>query len=284
VGKSSLMNAFLGQKIAIVSAKPQTTRHTQLGILTEPGYQLIFVDTPGMHAPRNKLGEYMVETAARAMLDADVILFIVDASAAPMLEDIHLAEQIRNRAGVAPVVLALNKSDLLKPEHVLIHTNAYRGLAPEAKWMLISATRGDNLEALRQMLIAALPEGGPLYEGDEVTQTYARDLAAEMIREAALNALEQEVPHGIAIEIESFDETRPDLIRLSAVVYLERESHKPIVIGRGGSKLKEIGTNARQSIEEMLGRKVFLELHVKVRADWRKSERDVKRFGYSDKQ
>jgi GTP-binding protein Era len=284
VGKSSLMNAFLGQKIAIVSAKPQTTRHAQLGILTEPGYQLVFVDTPGMHAPRNKLGEYMVEAAARAMLDADVILFIVDASAAPMPEDVHLAEQIHNRAGVAPVVLALNKSDLLKPEHVLIHTNAYRGLAPEARWMLISATRGDNLDALRQILIEALPEGEPLYPEDEVTQTYARDLAAEMIREAALNALEQEVPHGIAVEIESFDETRPDLIRLSAVVYLERESHKPIVIGKGGSKLKEIGTNARQSIEEMLGRKVFLELHVKVRADWRKSERDMKRFGYSDKQ
>jgi GTP-binding protein Era len=226
----------------------------------------------------------MVEAAARAMLDADVILFIVDASAAPMPEDVHLAEQIHNRAGVAPVVLALNKSDLLKPEHVLIHTNAYRGLAPEARWMLISATRGDNLDALRQILIEALPEGEPLYPEDEVTQTYARDLAAEMIREAALNALEQEVPHGIAVEIESFDETRPDLIRLSAVVYLERESHKPIVIGKGGSKLKEIGTNARQSIEEMLGRKVFLELHVKVRADWRKSERDMKRFGYSDKQ
>jgi GTP-binding protein Era len=284
VGKSSLMNAFLGQKVAIVSAKPQTTRHTQLGILTEPGYQLVFVDTPGMHAPRNKLGEYMVEAAARAMLDADAILFIVDASAAPGLEDIRLAEQIRNRAGAAPVVLALNKSDLLKPADVRPNSDAYRALVSEAKWMLISATRGDNLDALRQMLIEALPEGEPLYPEDEVTQTYARDLAAEMIREAALNALEQEVPHGIAVEIESFDETRPDLIHLSAVVYLERESHKPIVIGRGGSKLKEIGTKARHSIEDMLGLKVFLELHVKVRADWRKSDKDVKRFGYSDKQ
>lgn len=277
------MNALLGQKVAIVSAKPQTTRHTQLGILTEPGYQLIFVDTPGMHAPRNKLGEYMVETAARAMLDADAILFIVDSSTPPSADDARLAEQIRNRAGVAPVILALNKSDLLKPADVRPNTDAYRALVPEAKWMMISATRGDNLEALRQMLVEALPEGDVLYPEDEVTQTHLRDIAAELIREAALNALEQEVPHGIAIEIESFDDTRPDLTRLSAIVYIERESHKAIVIGKGGSKLKEIGTQARQSIEDLLQQKVFLELHVKVRADWRKSERDVKRFGYSEK-
>lgn len=281
VGKSSLMNAYLGEKIAIVSPKPQTTRHTQLGILSEKDYQLIFVDTPGMHEPRNKLGEYMVEAAARAMLDADAILFIVDASTPPHADDGRLAEQIRNRAGAAPVILALNKSDVLKPAHVLPHTEAYRALVPEAKWMLISATRGDNLAELRQMLVDVLPEGPALYPEDELTQTHLRDLAAELIREAALTALEQEVPHGVAIEIEQFDEnSKPGLVRLSAVLYVERESHKGIVIGAGGSKLKEIGVNARQQIENLLQQKVFLEIHVKVRRNWREKENEVRRMGY----
>jgi len=277
------MNAFLGQKIAIVSPKPQTTRHTQLGILTGPGYQIIFIDTPGMHQPRNKLGEYMVETAARALLDADVLLFIVDASVPPRPDDERLAEKIKNRPGAAPVILALNKSDLLRPADVLAHTDAYRALAPAAQWLLVSATRGDNLDRLRQMLVDALPEGPPLYAEDELTQTHLRDLAAELIREAALNTLEQEVPHGIAVEIEAFDESRPGLVRISALLYVERESHKPIVIGRGGSKLKEIGTRARQEIENLLQQKVFLEIRVKVRKDWREDERAVRQFGYTEK-
>jgi GTP-binding protein Era len=281
VGKSSLMNAYLGEKIAIVSPKPQTTRHTQLGILSEKDYQLIFVDTPGMHEPRNKLGEYMVEAAARAMLDADAILFIVDASAPPHADDVRLAQTIQNRAGAAPVVLALNKSDVLKPAHVLPHTEAYRALVPEAKWMLISATRGDNLAELRQMLIDVLPEGPALFPEDELTQTHLRDLCAELIREAALTSLEQEVPHGIAIEIELFDETsKPGLVRVSSVLYVEREAHKGIVIGAGGSKLKEIGVNARQQMETLLQQKVFLEVHVKVRRNWREKENEVHRMGY----
>lgn len=283
VGKSSLMNAFLGQKIAIVSPKPQTTRHTQLGILTGPDYQIVFVDTPGMHQPRNKLGEYMVETATRALRDADAILFIVDVSVLPHSDDVQLAEKIKNRPGAAPVLLALNKSDLLRPADVIAHTDAYRALAPEAPWMLVSATRGDNLDRLRQMLVDALPEGPPLYAEDELTQTHLRDLAAELIREAALNALEQEVPHGVAVEIEAFDESRPDLVRIGALLYVERESHKPIVIGKGGSKLKEIGTRARQEIENLLQQKVFLEIRVKVRKDWRDDERAVRQFGYSEK-
>lgn len=277
------MNAFLGQKIAIVSPKPQTTRHTQLGILTAPDYQMVFVDTPGMHRPRNKLGEYLVETATRALRDADVILFIVDVSVLPHSDDVQLAEKIKNRPGAAPVLLALNKSDLLRPADVIAHTDAYRALAPEAPWMLVSATRGDNLDRLRQMLVDALPEGPPLYAEDELTQTHLRDLAAELIREAALNALEQEVPHGVAVEIEAFDESRPDLVRIGALLYVERESHKPIVIGKGGSKLKEIGTRARQEIENLLQQKVFLEIRVKVRKDWRDDERAVRQFGYSEK-
>jgi GTP-binding protein Era len=283
VGKSSLMNAFLGQKIAIVSPKPQTTRHTQLGILTGPDYQIVFVDTPGMHQPRNKLGEYMVEAATRALRDADAVLFIVDVSVLPHSDDVRLAKKIENRPGNVPIVLALNKSDLLKPADVIAHTDAYRALAPQAQWMLVSATRGDNLDQLRQMLVDALPEGPPLYAADELTQTHLRDLAAELIREAALNSLEQEVPHGIAVSIEDFDESRPDLVRISALLYVERESHKPIVIGKGGAKLKEIGTHARQEIENLLQQKVFLEIRVKVRKDWRDDERAVRQFGYSEK-
>ncbi|MDW8326988.1 MAG: GTPase Era [Anaerolineales bacterium] len=283
VGKSSLMNAFLGQKIAIVSPKPQTTRHTQLGILTGPDYQIVFVDTPGMHQPRNKLGEYMVETATRALRDADAVLFIVDVSTRPHPDDERLAEKIKNRPNNTPVLLALNKSDLLRPPDVIPHTDAYRALVPEAQWMLVSATRGDNLEKLRQMLVEVLPEGPALYPEDELTQTHLRDLAAELIREAALNALEQEVPHGIAVTIEDFDESRPDLVRISALLYVERESHKPIVIGKGGAKLKEIGTRARQEIEHLLQQKVFLEIHVKVRKDWRDDERAVRQFGYRKK-
>lgn len=280
VGKSSLMNAYLGQKIAIVSPKPQTTRHSQLGILTEPNYQVVFVDTPGLHEPRNALGQYMVETAARAILDADAILFIVDASRPPGPEDIHCADRIKARPGLAPVILALNKSDQLKPADVVPFTDAYRALVPEAQWMLVSATRGDNLPELLAMLVAALPEGPTLYPEDDLTQTHLRDIAAELVREAALNTLQQEVPHGIAVEVEAFDESKPGLVRIAAVVYVEREAHKPIVIGKGAGKLKEIGSRARLEIEKLLEQKVYLELRVKVRADWRADEREVKRLGY----
>lgn len=280
VGKSSLMNAYLGEKIAIVSPKPQTTRLTQLGILTEPGYQVVFVDTPGLHEPRNALGQYMVESAARAILDADAILFIVDASQPPGGEDANCAARLQAAPSRLPVVLALNKSDLLEPKHVIGHTDAYRALVPEAQWMLVSATRGDNLDALLKMIVAALPDGPALYPEDELTQTHLRDLAADLVREAALNVLEQEVPHGIAVAVEAFDESKPGLTRITATVYVERESHKPIVIGKGASKLKEIGSRARLEIERLLDGKVYLELHVKVRADWRKDEREVKRLGY----
>jgi GTP-binding protein Era len=281
VGKSTLINRYLGQKIAIVSEKPQTTRHAQLGILTRPEAQIIFVDTPGMHAPRNALGAYMVEAAARALLDADAVLFIADVSAPPGPDDLRLAERLQRRPGVAPVILALNKSDLLAPEDVLPHSDAYRALAPDAPWMLVSATRGDNAEELLALIVGALPAGPPLYPEDEITQTHVRDLAAEFIREAALNALEQEVPHGIAVEVEDFQERPDGVTYVAATLYVERESHKGIVIGRGGHMLKQIGSAARREIERLLEQKVFLELRVKVRKNWRKDEREVRRLGYA---
>ena len=280
VGKSTLMNAYLGQKIAIISDKPQTTRHTQLGILSRPDAQVIFVDTPGMHQPRNPLGAYMVEAATRALLDADAVLLIVDVSVAPGPGDRRLAELIAGRTEPGPVILALNKSDRLKPEDILPHSAAYQALAPGADWMLISASRGDNLPQLLDLIVASLPEGPALYPEDELTQTHVRELAAEFVREAALNALEQEVPHGIAVEIEEFQERGEAGAYITATIIVERESHKGIVIGRGGGKLKEIGSAARKEIETLLGYKVFLELHVKVRPNWRKNEADVQRFGY----
>ena len=280
VGKSTLMNAYLGQKIAITSSKPQTTRHSQLGILSLPEAQVIFVDTPGMHEPRNPLGEYMVEAARRALADADTILFIVDISAPPGPSDERLAALIAGRAEPGPVVLALNKSDRLEPQDILPHTNAYQALAPQAKWMLVSATRGDNLKELLGLLIAGLPPGPALYPEDELTQTHVRDLAGEFVREAALNALAEEVPHGIAVEVDEFKERGDKGAYITATVFVERESHKGIVIGRGGSMLKQIGSAARQEIERMLGYPVYLELHVKVRANWRKNENEVQRLGY----
>jgi len=281
VGKSSLVNYLLGQKIAIVSDKPQTTRQTQLGILTRPEAQVIFVDTPGMHEPRNALGAAMVEGAARALLEADAVLFIVDVSTPPGPGDLRLAEIIAQKPGLAPVLLALNKSDLLRPEHVILHSEAYRALAREAPWMLVSAKRGDNLDELLNMIVRALPEGPALYPEDEVTQTHVRDLAGELIREAALNALEQEVPYGIAVEIDEFKERRNAPTYVAATLYVERESHKGIVIGKGGQMLKRIGVAARLEIEKLIENQTYLELRVKVRKHWRKDEREVKRLGYS---
>ena len=284
VGKSSLMNAYLGQKIAIVSPKPQTTRQTQIGIFTRPDAQIVFVDTPGMHTPKNALGKFMVETATRTLQDVDAILFIVDVSTPPGPSDALLARTIAEKASGKRVVLALNKSDKLGPENVVAHSAAYSALAPAAPWMLTSATRGDNLDQLLDLIIHTLPEGPALYAEDEVTQTNLRDLAAELVREAALNSLEEEVPHGLAVEIEEFQERLTGPTFISAMVFVERESHKPIVIGKGGQMLKQIGSQARLEIEKLLEKPVYLELHVKVHKDWRKDEREVRRLGYTSKE
>ena len=280
VGKSTLMNHFLGQKIAIISAKPQTTRRTQLGILSRPDAQIIFVDTPGMHEPRNPLGVYMVDVATRALNEADAVLFIVDVSVPPGPGDERLAELIRSRSEPGTVVLAMNKADRLAPEDVIPHTEGYRSLAPDAEWLLVSATRGDNLDELLAALVRAMPESPALYPEDEVTQTHVRDLAAEFIREAALNALDEEVPHGIAVEIDEFSERDDSNTYIAATLYVERDSHKGIVIGKGGAMLKRIGSHAREEIERLLDGKVYLDVHVKVRPEWRKRETDVRRMGY----
>lgn len=279
VGKSTLMNAYLGQKVAIVTPKPQTTRHRLLGILTLPHAQLIFMDTPGIHQPRHKLGHYMVETAKNAISDADVILFMVDVSVPPTDEDQAVAQLVAKNPRT-PVILALNKMDLVQPADLQAHFDAYWALGQFAAWMLISATRGDNLEKLRDIIISHLPLGPRYYPPDQVTDQPERFVAAELIREQILLQTHQEVPYGVAVVVEEFKERRPDLTYISATIYVERESHKGIIIGNKGEKLKQIGQKARQHLEEMVGHQVYLELWVKVRKKWRQDERQLRELGY----
>ncbi len=279
VGKSTLINAYLGQKIAIVSPKPQTTRGRLLGILTRSDAQVIFVDTPGIHMPRHKLGEYMVETARRAIPDADVILVLVDVSVMPTAEDEQIAALLtQERHG--PVILGLNKADLLPPPNVVPHSESYLRLFQPVAWMLISATRGDNRDKLLDLLIAHLPEGPRYYPPDQVTDQNIRDIAAELIREQALALLREEVPHSVAVQVEEFKERKPRLTYISATLYVEKESQKAILIGAGGATLRAIGAAARREIEALLDSRVYLELWVKVRKNWRKNESELRRLGY----
>jgi GTP-binding protein Era len=282
VGKSTLMNAYLGQKIAIVSEKPQTTRQRILGILTRPDAQVIFVDLPGIHRPLHKLGEAMVETATLALEDPDLILFMVDVSVRPTEEDIQVASLFKelNEKRQVPVILALNKADLLAPEQVTPHCEAYRALGDFAGWVLLSATRGDNRDELLEMIIAHLPQGPRYYPEDEVTDQNVRDIAAELIREQALRYLHQEVPHAVAVVVEEFKERGPDMTYINAVIFVEKESQKGILIGSGGQMLKQIGRAARGEIEKLLDTHVYLELWVKVRPHWRRDEEELQRLGY----
>jgi GTP-binding protein Era len=279
VGKSSLMNAYLGQKVAIVTPKPQTTRNRLLGILTLPNAQIVFVDTPGIHQPRHKLGQYLVATATSAVPEADVVVFMVDVSVMPTDEDRMVADLLA-RKSQAPVLLAMNKVDLLRPADIQPHTEAYLALGQFDDWILISATRGDNLDKLREMIIERLPFGPRYYPPDQITDQEERFMAAELIREQVLLHTYEEVPHGVAVVVEEFKERRPDLTYISAVIYVERESQKGIIIGAKGEMLKRIGTAARREIEHFLGHQVYLELWVKVRKKWRQDERQLRYFGY----
>ena len=279
VGKSTLLNAYIGQKVAIVSHKPQTTRNRILGILTRPDAQIIFVDTPGIHQPMHKLGEYMVKTAQRAVPDADVVLFLVDVSVLPTEEDRMVAEFLAKKCS-SPVILVLNKMDLLPPDKVTPHSEAYFALGQFADWMMISAVRGQNLDRLLDKVIARLPLGPRYYPAGQVTDLTERFIAAELIREQVLHFLHQEVPYAIAVVIEEFKERRPGLTYIAATIYVEKESQKGIVIGAKGEMLKKIGAAAREEIERMLDTKVFLELWVKVRPKWRKDAAALREIGY----
>jgi len=279
VGKSTLINAFVGQKIAIISPKPQTTRRRLRGILTLPQAQIIFIDTPGIHFPKHKLGEYMVETATRALKGIDLALFMVDVSQPPPGEDEEIARLLREYRP-APVILVLNKIDLLRPEREEAHREAYLALGEFREWLFLSATRGDNRERLLELIIECLPLGPQYYPPDQVTDQEVRFMAAELIREQALEFLHQEVPHSVTVVVEEFQERREDLTYISATIYVEKKSQKGIVLGQGGKTVKRIGTAARKEIEALLGKRVYLELWVKVSEKWRRDEGALRRLGY----
>jgi GTP-binding protein Era len=280
VGKSTLINSIIGQKIAAVSPRPQTTRKRQLGILTLETGQIIFIDTPGVHEARHKLGEYMNQEAADTLRESDLILWVVDASEPPHPDETLLAEMLHNISQLPPTILALNKIDRVSRSSGDQNFDAYLELAARAQLITVSATRGDNIPELVNMILALLSPGDPFFPEDQITDIYEREAAADLIREAALRILRDEVPHGIAIRIDQFTERDDHGAYIEATIFVEKESHKGIVIGKGGKMLKKIGSLARQEIEEMSGRKVFLRLRVKVRKNWRNNESILRRFGY----
>lgn len=284
VGKSTLMNALLEQPVSAVSPRPQTTRRNQLGILTLENAQIVFVDTPGLHEERNKLGEFMNSQALAALEDADVVLFLVDAFEAPNKEDKLLARRVADLGGRQPVVVALNKTDLVNEQRLAARREVYASLVTSKRTLEISASERTGLADLLGVLLDLIPVGEAYYPEEQITDLYEKQIAADLIRAAALQLLRDEVPHGIAVRIDRFVERGDNGARIEATLFVERESHKGIVIGESGKMIKEIGTAARKEIETMSGRKVFLELRVKVKANWRQDENALKRLGYSRKE
>jgi GTP-binding protein Era len=281
VGKSTLVNALLGQKIAAVSPRPQTTRKRQLGILTTDTAQLVFVDTPGIHNPRHKLGTFLNQEAEEALEGVDAILWLVDVSVKPTEEDGLIASLLERVPRRTPLVLAANKMDLISAEALTPNLEAYRSLLKKETHVIsISATENRNLDQLQKLLISLAPIRPAEYDEEQVTDSYERDIAADLIREACLLKLRDEVPHGVGVRIDEFAERENGMLYIAATVFVERESQKGIVIGEGGKMLKQIGSAARKEIEEMGGRPVFLELRVKVLKDWRNNEEALRRLGY----
>jgi GTP-binding protein Era len=280
VGKSTLMNAYLEQKISIVSPKPQTTRRRVLGILTLDRAQVIFVDTPGIHVPFHKLGEAMVKTAVQTIPDADVLLWLADASYRPTKEDHQIARLIAEHGSDIPLILGLNKSDLVAEDERPERANAYLELIQPVDWIFFSATEGENRDALRDAIIAQLPPGPRYYPGDQVTDQTERAIAAELIREQILLHTYQEVPHSVEAIVDEFRARSKTLTYIHATIIVERSTQKGILLGRGGKMIKAISQAARCQIEELIGTKVYLELWVKVRPKWRQDESELRRLGY----
>lgn len=280
VGKSTLVNALVGEKVAIVSEKPQTTRTRLRGILTRPDAQIIFVDLPGIHKPRHKLGEAMMDVAKRAASEADLLLFLVDVAEPPTEED-RMCAALADEAKI-PCLLVGNKADKLPKGQADKAFAPYRALGNFAAYLLISALERKNLDELLEAILERLPEGPQYFPEDVFTDQPAQLIAAELIREQVLRYIHQEVPHGVAVVIEEWKQRRPDLTDISATIYVEKESHKGILIGAGGGMLKKIGSAARPEIELLAGTQVFLQLWVKVAKGWRKDPAAVRRFGFGE--
>ncbi|MBK7215717.1 MAG: GTPase Era [Candidatus Promineofilum sp.] len=281
VGKSTLMNALLRQKIAAVSHRPQTTRTRQLGIITEESYQIVFVDTPGIITqPRHELDEFMVQSALEMLSDADVVLWLLDLTTPPGEDDRLIAERLGG-VGVDKVIMGLNKVDATPAADVLRYTEVYTALLPGAAWLHLSATDGQGVAELLERLVAALPEGPRYYPPEQITDVFERNIAAELIREQLMLQLRDEIPYGTAVQVRDFKERPNGAIYISADIFVERDSHKSIVIGAGGAQLKQLGAAAREQIEQLMDAKVFLELWVKVEPNWRRNPGLLRLFGYA---
>lgn len=278
VGKSTLMNCIIGQKIAITSNKPQTTRNRIQTVYTSEEGQIVFLDTPGIHKAKNRLGDYMVNTAERTMNEVDVILWLVEPSTFIGAGEKHIIEQLKKVN--TPVILVINKIDMVKREELLTYIDRYRTEYDFAEIVPVSALKADNTEELVTCIFKYLPYGPAFYDEDTITDQPERQIVAELIREKALRSLDEEIPHGIAVTIESM-KYRKNIVDIEATIICERDSHKGIIIGKGGVMLKKIGSQARKEIEHMLEMKVNLQLWVKVKKDWRDSDFLLKNFGYN---
>ncbi|ADG83257.1 GTPase Era [Thermincola potens] len=279
VGKSTLMNKFLGQKLAIMSEKPQTTRNKINGVLTGENYQVIFLDTPGIHKPKHKLGEYMVQVAYNALKEVDLILFLVEATEQEVgTGDRYILEQLQEIK--TPVILVINKIDLVQKDAILPVIDAYTARKQFAEVVPVSAITGANLQALLDNILKYLPEGPKYYPDDIISDQPERFVMAELIREKVLELTRDEVPHSVAVDIEEVTARKNETVYVRAVVYVERESQKGIIVGKGGQMLKKVGAFARQDIENLLGSKVYLDLWVKVKKDWRNRANILQGFGY----
>lgn len=282
VGKSTLMNHLIGQKIAITSNKPQTTRNRIQTVYTCEQGQIVFVDTPGIHKAKNKLGEYMVHVAERTLNEVDVILWLVEPSTFIGAGERHIANQLQSTH--TPVILVINKIDTVKREEILKFIDEYRKIYDFAEIVPASALKGMNTKVLVECIFKYLPYGPQFYDEDTVTDQPQRQIVAELIREKALRSLSEEIPHGIAVSIDKMRErTKGNIVDIDATIICERDSHKGIIIGKGGGMLRKIGSAARREIEDMLEQKVNLQLWVKVKKDWRDSDFLMKNFGYDKK-
>ena len=283
VGKSTLMNRLIGQKIAITSNKPQTTRSRIQTVYTDERGQIVFLDTPGIHKAKNKLGEYMVNVAERTLKEVDVVLWLVEPTTFIGAGEQHIAAQLKTIK--TPVVLVINKVDTVKKEEILKFIDAYKDICEFADIVPVSALKGQNTDTVLEVIFKYLPYGPAFYDEDTVTDQPQRQIVAEMIREKALRSLDEEIPHGIAVTIEKMKE-RPGgkVVDIEATIICERDSHKGIIIGKGGAMLKKIGSAARFEIERMMEMKVNLQIWVKVRKVWRDSDLFIKNFGYDKKE
>lgn len=278
VGKSTLMNHLIGQKIAITSDRPQTTRNRIQTVYTDDRGQIVFLDTPGIHKAKNKLGEYMVNTAERTLKEVDVILWLVEPTTYIGAGEQHILDVLKQVK--TPVILVINKIDTVEKEKVLTYIDTYSKVYPFSEIIPVSALKGSNLDTVLDVLMKYLPYGPMYYDEDTVTDQPMRQIAAEIIREKALRCLKDEIPHGIAVTIEKMKERKDGMFDIEAEIVCEKESHKGIIIGKGGVMLKKIGSSARYDIEKMMEARVNLKIWVKVRKEWRDNELYLKNYGY----